>query len=445
VTGEDNRQPPRRADRPSRPPGSDDSALMRAAGPSSLDTPRRLVDISTGLPALTSLFNDLWPIVEDPDGTTVVYIHIPSSSIVEERFGWEALETYRGLIANYLVSFAQETRRDRGHCVLARTYADDFVVLAPRREDDVELPTRLADGMTRHLSAIDEETAVLLQVYVGMAQTKPFPKIHPERRLYRAIQQAQTEATDVSRQQLSAKVRILDRCINQQQFVMVYQPLVEVADHNIHAYEALVRCQVKELKSPHILFNVAEQGDRMWPLSRLLRRIAISEVPQLPGGTLMFLNAHPMDFDDPDLFEPDGPLALHAAHSVLEVTERAAIHDLNHFRDQLKRLRDLGLRIAVDDLGSGYSSLSLVAELDPDYVKLDMTLIRDIDKNPVRQNLVRNIVSFAGDLKAWVVAEGVETRDELDTVRELGCQLVQGYYLAMPSPPFVKAIEARPS
>lgn len=400
------------------------------------------MDLSTGLPTLTSLFSDLWPVAEAPDGTTVLYVHIPSSSIVEERFGWEALEAYRGLLANYLVGLAQDMRRDRTHCVLARTFADDFVILTLRRDGDEQLPTRIADGMTRHLSAIDEETAALLQVYVGMASTKPFPKIHPERRLYRTIQQAQTEATDVGRQKLSTQLRVLDRCISQEVFTMVFQPIVKVEDHQILAHEALVRCKEKELRSPHILFNVAEQGNRMWPLSRLLRALAIRSVPQMPAGQFLFLNLHPLDFDDPEVYEEQGPVAQHAQRIVLEVTERAAILDLDHFRRQLKRLREFGLKIAIDDLGSGYSALSLVSELDPDYIKLDMTLVRDIDQSPVRQNLVRNMVSFARDLGASVVAEGVETREELSVVRELGCQLVQGYYLAMPSPPFVTHIDA---
>lgn len=438
---------PRSGRRTTRPPSEKDpdSALLRATGGSTLDAPRRIVDLSTGLPTLTSLFSDLWPIAEAPEGTTVAYVHIPSSSIVEERFGWEALEAYRGLLANYLVGLGQDMRRDRTHCVLARTFADDFVMLFPRREDDDELATRIADGMTRHLSAIDEETAALLQIYVGMAKTKPFPKIHPERRLYRAIQQAQTEATDVGRQRLNAQVRVLDRCISSRAFNMVYQPIVQVDDHAILAHEALVRCTDSELRSPHILFNVAEQGNRMWPLSRLLRRLAIEAVGGMPQDQCLFLNLHPLDFDDPVLYEKDGPVAKNAAHIVLEVTERAAILDLDHFRGQLKKLRDFGLKIAIDDLGSGYSALGLVSELDPDFIKLDMTLVRDIDESAVRQNLVRNMVSFARDLGAKVVAEGVERREELATVAELGCQLVQGYYLARPSPPFVEAIEVPPA
>jgi EAL domain-containing protein (putative c-di-GMP-specific phosphodiesterase class I) len=220
---------------------------------------------------------------------------------------------------------------------------------------------------------------------------------------------------------------------------------VRVADHEVFAHEALVRCSQQELRSAHVLFNVAEQGNRIWPLSRLLRRIAADAVEGLPASQHMFINLHPQDFDDPELLEPHGPIARRAGRIVLEVTERAAIVDLDAFRDKLAALRAFGARIAVDDLGSGYSALNLVAELSPNFIKLDMTLIRGIDESPVRQNLVRNMVAFASDLGAMVVAEGVETRAELETVAELGCHLVQGYYLAVPSPPFVLTIKAPPT
>jgi EAL domain-containing protein (putative c-di-GMP-specific phosphodiesterase class I) len=432
--------PPRSADLRS----ETDAAILSSLGPSTLDTPRRLVDLSTGLPSLTSLFCDLRPIVEDPGGTTVLYVHIPSSAIVEERFGYEALEAYRGLIATYLVGFSQDMRRERTGCILTRAYADDFVIVTQQKEHDERLPSSLADGITRHLSAIDEETASLLQVYVGLAQDKPFPKIHPERHLYRMIQQAQTQATDVGRQKLSAHVRILDRCISGERFRMLYQPIIGVSDTTIFAYEALVRCPEKELKSPHVLFNVAEQGDRIWALSRLLRRMAIIAVPGLPQGSSMFVNLHPQDFNDPELLADNELLARHASRLVFEVTERAAIHDFDHFRSKISALRDLGVRIAIDDLGSGYSALSLIAELDPDFIKFDMTLIRAIDKSPVRQNLIRNMISFASDLGAQVVGEGVETREEFETLRNLGCHLVQGFLFAVPSPPFIQTLGFTP-
>jgi len=410
---------------------------------STLDAPRRVVDLTTGLPSLTTLFAELRPVLEAGD-VTILYLHMASNAIIEERFGWEALEAYMSLVNNYLSGFAQELRRDRNHCVVVRAFADDYVVLMPSTASDDRLNARITEGMSRHIHAIDEDVAALHEMYVGLTQLKPFPKFHPERLLYRGIQLAQTEATDVGRQKISQQTRILDRCIGRPScFNIVYQPLVAIDDHSIFAYEGLVRCSQQELRNPHVLFNVAEQGGRIWPLSRLLRRKTVEPVTRMPDTSLLFINLHPADFEDPELLKPEPYIEQHAPRIVLEVTERAAIGDYDAFRKNIATLRDIGLRIAVDDLGSGYAALSAAAELDPEFIKFDMTLIRDIDQSPIRQNLLRNMVSFAVEAGSQVVAEGVETPQELEVLRELGCHFVQGYYLAKPAPPFTEIITPR--
>ncbi|MFH1132377.1 MAG: EAL domain-containing protein, partial [Pseudomonadota bacterium] len=407
---------------------------------STLDAPRRLVDLTTGLPSITALFNDLGPLARESSGATILYVHLPSNRLIEERFGWETLEACNGLVANYLNSFAQDNRRGRTHCVVARAFADDYVVLLSRQQGDEKLPGMLSDEITRHIFAMDNELGAIHEFCVGMAAITPFSKIHPERLIYRGIQQAQAEATDVGRQHISRQTRLLDKCIAKQNFSMVYQPIVNLADQTIFAYEALVRCAETTLRNPHILFNVAEQGKRIWPLSRVLRRIAMEAVPRLPKEALLFVNMHPLDFDDPHLFQEDSLLFDNAKKVILEVTERAAIADFQRFRSNIHALRKTGARIAVDDLGSGYAALSAVTEINPDFIKFDMTLIRNIDTSPIRQNLLRNMISFAADSGAKVIAEGVETLEELQTLQALGSDYVQGFYLARPTPHFVQRL-----
>ncbi len=417
-----------------------DSGVHDTVG-SSLDAAARLFDLSTGLPSLTTLFRDLRPFAS-ASSATILYIHLPTTELIEERFGWEALEAYTALVTTYLNRCKHDLRGERQHCVVARGFADDYVMFLPGRSDDRELPQRLSEGMNRHLQAIDEELAALHRVYVGRASTAPFAKIHPERRIYRAIQRAQQEATNVRQQKISSQGQVLDRCIEQAAFRMVYQPLVKVEDLSILAYEALVRCDQEELKNPHVLFDVAEKSGRLWTLSRLLRRMAVEAVSALPGdGRLMFVNLHPDDFEDPQLLALEPFVVEHAERLVFEVTERATIADFDLFRSNIAVLRESGVRIAVDDLGSGYAALNSVAELSPDYIKFDITLIRDIDSSPIRQNLLRNMIAFARDTGALTVGEGVETKAELRTLRELGCHYVQGYYLARPAPEFIDAID----
>jgi EAL domain-containing protein (putative c-di-GMP-specific phosphodiesterase class I) len=396
-----------------------DSGYFAGHTYSTLDAPQRLVDLSTGLPSLTTLFSDLRPVAESNSGTTVLYVHLPSNELIEERFGWETLEAYGSLVGNYLTSFARDLRHGRDHCVLLRAFADDYLIAFPRHDGDEETPAALAEGMRRHLQAMDEDLASLHEVYVGLATLSQFGKIHPERRLYRGIQRAQQEATDVGRQRISAQTRLLDQCIKRRDFHLVYQ---------------------RELRNPHVLFNVAEQGGRVWPLSRLLRRMAVEAVAQVPDQRLMFINIHPDDIEDPELLSGEPFVVENAARIVLEVTERATIKDFDRFRHHMDTLRQVGVRIAVDDLGSGYAALSSVAELNPDFIKFDMTLIRQIDESPIRQNLLRNMIAFAVDAGARVIGEGVETEQELETLGELGCHCVQGFYLARPAPEFLDAI-----
>ena len=121
---------------------------------------------------------------------------------------------------------------------------------------------------------------------------------------------------------------------------------------------------------------------------------------------------------------------------VLEITERASISTIDNVRTRIGRLRDRGFRIAVDDLGAGYAGLNSFALLEPEFVKLDMALIRDIDTSPVKQKLVSSMTKLCNDLGLHVIAEGVETLAERDTLCELGCDLFQGYLFARPGPPF---------
>lgn len=436
----------RKSRRSSRSRGSgagsiDVSAAALARYTSSLDAPSRVTDLATGLPSITTLFSDLRPLIESSQGAAVLYVHLSSSHLIEERFGWEAQGAYIELITSYLNRVSRDLRRERQHCVVTRAFADDYVIMFPHAGDDQIVGSRIAEDMSRHVHAVDDELASLHEVHVGTAHVAPSLRVHPERLAYRAIVQAQTEAMDVSRHRLAAQTRILDHCLGDPEtFRIVFQPLIDIDGERVFAFEALARCSHPVLRSPHMLFNVAEQSDRVQPLSRILRAKALAQVSSLPRQTLMFVNLHPRDFDDPELVNLGAAVLEQAHRIVFEVTERAAVRNVEHFRKAIDILREQGFRIAIDDLGTGYASLSSVADIRPDFMKLDMTLIRDIDQSLIRRNLVRNMVAFAQDSNAKVVAEGVETTGEYHTLVDIGCHYAQGFLMAMPTSEFVTAI-----
>jgi EAL domain-containing protein (putative c-di-GMP-specific phosphodiesterase class I) len=213
---------------------------------------------------------------------------------------------------------------------------------------------------------------------------------------------------------------------------VVFQPIVSLAGHSIYGYEALMRTNDPVLPSPGDLLNAAEKLGRIFDVGRLVRRWAGELFRTCPDRCLLFMNLHPEDLGDPELFDAASPLSDIADRVVLEVTERSSLGGITEVGQRIQSLRSRGFRIAVDDLGAGYAGLSSFALLEPDLVKLDMTLTRNIHTSPVKQKLVASMAALCTEMGIATVVEGVELAAERDTVRGLGCDLLQGYLFAEP-------------
>lgn len=217
---------------------------------------------------------------------------------------------------------------------------------------------------------------------------------------------------------------------------MVYQPIVNAQDGTIFGYEALMRSGDPRLPFPTSILKVADHLDRLFDVGRKVRDIALGPMADVPEEVKLFLNLHPRDLLDSQLGAANSPLVDMAHRIVLEVTERESLDRVPQVEEKLDRLRDMGFTIAVDDLGAGYAGLSCFASLQPSIVKLDMSLIFDIHISAIKRRVVESMVEACHDLDILVVAEGVETEDELIACREIGCNLLQGYFIAKPAPPF---------
>ena len=148
----------------------------------------------------------------------------------------------------------------------------------------------------------------------------------------------------------------------------------------------------------------------------------------------MYVNLHPRDLDDPSLYSGQEPLAKFAHRVVLEVSERTSLDMIKDARRRIANLREIGYRIAMDDMGAGHAGLATFAHLEPDVVKIDMALVRGSDREPLRRKLIRSIAELCGDLKMLVVVEGIETLAERDAVVSASCDLLQGYLFGKPEP-----------
>ena len=213
---------------------------------------------------------------------------------------------------------------------------------------------------------------------------------------------------------------------------IAYQPIVSWSRRTVFAYEALVRNEEPTLRSPPDLFEAAERLGRLQDLGRAVRDRVARTLDEQPMSALLFINLHAMELDDDSLISSDAPLSRHASRVVLEVTERAPLEKIRDVTARVAQLRALGYRIAVDDLGAGYAGLTSFAHLEPEVVKVDMSLVRGIDKSPVKQKLVRSIIALCTELGIQLVAEGIETPAERDALIALGGDLCQGYLFAKP-------------
>jgi EAL domain-containing protein (putative c-di-GMP-specific phosphodiesterase class I) len=150
-----------------------------------------------------------------------------------------------------------------------------------------------------------------------------------------------------------------------------------------------------------------------------------------------FVNLHSRDLADEQLYSAGAPLSALAQRVVLEITERASLDDIEGLPARIEQLRKLGFRIAIDDLGAGYAGLTSFTQLEPDFAKLDMSLVRDVDKSERKQSVIRAMNTLCKqDLSVQVVTEGVETAAERDALSKLGCELLQGYLFAKPAEGF---------
>lgn len=217
------------------------------------------------------------------------------------------------------------------------------------------------------------------------------------------------------------------------------QPIVSWSRKTATAYEMLVRTAEPTLSNPTDLFDAAERLGAVREVGRKIRQLVAALLPSAPDGASIFVNLHPSDLEDDELSSSQGALTGHARRIVLEITERATLDRISGLSRRVARLRDLGFRIAVDDLGAGYAGLSSFASIEPDVVKADMSLVRGIDSSAVKQRLMSAIATLASDLNIQLIAEGIETPAERDCVTSLGADSLQGYLFARPGRGFPAA------
>jgi len=224
----------------------------------------------------------------------------------------------------------------------------------------------------------------------------------------------------------------------------VFQPIVSLVDAAVLGYEALSRGpQGSMLERPDMLFGAAEKLNKVWELEFLCRATALERAKLMPPDKMLFINVDPKIIHD-ERFQKGLTREILAKYQIdptniiFEITEKTSVEDYRNFRRILDNYTSQGYKIAIDDTGSGYSGLRMLAETRPQFIKIDMQLVRDIDKDALKQALIRAFYDFAVAANMKIIAEGIETQDELNTLIDIGVHYGQGYLLQCPAPEFLE-------
>jgi EAL domain-containing protein (putative c-di-GMP-specific phosphodiesterase class I)/GGDEF domain-containing protein len=415
------------------PPGISEDRVER------VEYEQMLHDSLTGLPTLPVMIERSRGLFKERGELVVLYLNFVRYSKIEEIYGWEKLDAVLETTAAAVREFLDDTALSTSRLMVSFTNDDDFIffhvpatgVAAASENEITDMVSRLQLHVGGRIEAQHgEDIAALFDIYVGRAHVYYNPKIRLERLIYRGIREAANAARSIEERERGRRVADLRSSLRDRAVYVDYHPIVVTDTQEIFGYEALARGVMRSLRSPEVMFDVAAEADLVWELSRLCRSRAIEGIEtRLRPNELLFLNVDPHDFSDPAFNEDE---VKYPERVVIEITERTAIKDYPKFRERLRIFRERGFRFAVDDAGSGYAGLGSIANLEPDFIKLDISLINAIDTNFIKQNLVETMVKFANDHGAMVIAEGVERAEEFKTVKDLGVHLVQGFFLHRP-------------
>lgn len=377
----------------------------------------------------------------------ILLINVRDFALLRELYGRELSQEIEDRITGVLVQAVSERLNTAPACTTLEP--GEYLLCWPSRQEDPRSQHDTAYQIKLH--AQREANAHLLRWagreldlgfgcarYAG-AEVKDSGT--RETRMFQAVNEARLRAKmrmDLSQLSLSAEFNTI---LLEKNVRALFQPVTDFANGTILAWEALARGpEGSPFHSPAMLFDFAEQSGKLFALERLCREKAIRNLGPIAPGQKLFLNIHPKTMADPDfshgstleLLEEAG---LTPENIVFEITERHSINEFALFHRTLDHYRSQGYLVAVDDAGAGYSGLTSVAQIRPEFIKIDMSLIQGIDKDPVKRALIETFVTFADKIGSKIIAEGIESQAQASCLIDIGVHYGQGFYLAKPAAP----------
>ncbi|WP_319467041.1 bifunctional diguanylate cyclase/phosphodiesterase [uncultured Pseudodesulfovibrio sp.] len=379
--------------------------------------------------------------ISDTSETTLILITIKDHSILEEMYGHSFIVRIKQELQDILARIA--TRISNSENIDFRnTGPGEVALLIPAYDSPADIAYEYKTQAQNDLKrTMIHQTGRGIELGMGYAKL-PDGLGSPQSTKFNILLENARRMTkiplDMTRLAITNR---FNEIVEQKKISTLYQPILDFRTGTILGWESLTRGPLESsFRSPVVLFETAEQLGRLFALEKLCRESAIQNAGHLSGGQKLFLNIHPKTMADPE-FTPGNTLRLMEKAGlkpddiVFEITEQHSLQEFELFYQTLEHYRSQGFKIAVDDAGAGYAGLSTIAQLRPEYIKLDKSLTENIHKDPVKRALVETTVTFANKIGSQIIAEGIETKAQAVCIKDIGVHCGQGYFIARPSAP----------
>jgi EAL domain-containing protein (putative c-di-GMP-specific phosphodiesterase class I)/GGDEF domain-containing protein len=406
---------------------------------------RIVYDGVTGLPVHPFEDPERVSAVERIEHLGAIYLQIGKFFGFEELHGWEQYDRILVLVANGLKEDAANSRFCDSLLSIRYSGSDGFYILfalptpararyGPALEEEA---ARFQANATRRLrESFGGATGDLISVYASSLTALDNPRSRPSRHLIRTLAEA---AKIVTQKQTRERIDLyaeLKQIISGKTLKAAFQPVCRLTDGEVVGYEALIRGpQGSALERPNALFAVAHQNDMDVELESLCLETIFARLPRAVLARRLFVNASATLLRHPIFLNPRNLTAIGKSHPdvVLEISEKEVVGDYSSFRDILEIVRKAKFRIAIDDAGSGYSGLETILYLRPDYIKVADSLVRCLEDDPIKREIIASLASIGRRIQASLIAEGIEREEEHRALVDLGIEWGQGFLLGRPS------------
>jgi EAL domain-containing protein (putative c-di-GMP-specific phosphodiesterase class I)/GGDEF domain-containing protein len=406
-----------------------------------------LYDASTALPTLAAVLDDTRRLLEERGSLGLVYLDLAEAGQLEALHGWQWYDAQLKAFARSLLDLKRDGYLEpRDIAAVLSVRSDKFLLIlggpgsfALDRTSLAPLVARVRERIAQGIAERQVGPAGGAGLDHGYALLYRDPMLRAERALYKALDEAMYMSLRQRSRARDESARSLDALIREQRIVTHYQPILRLDDMAVLGHEVFSRGSPGgALEDAERLFALAQRTGRLLDLERLCRRRALLTARgHLGDGSKLFINTSAPALRDPELTGPGFVEELEAqgmqpGDVVLEISERVSVEERESYREALRQLKARGFGVAIADMGAGYASLQSIVDLEPDYLKFDIALVRNIDKSLIKRSLLETLVELSQKIGAAVIAEGIEAESELQTLRELGVRLGQGRFLAPP-------------